>query len=108
MVGEIATPKSGPEKGVITKGGFSLEESLESLKSLISLQSLENGRILVCFSQSEGSLQSLNSPISLEYLEMDFSEKTSFPKKTPFSVLEHQMTNRCALSCMSGVGRVGF
>ena len=25
---------SGPEKGVITKGVFSLEESLESLKSL--------------------------------------------------------------------------
>ena len=25
---------SGPEKGIITKGVFSLEESLESLKSL--------------------------------------------------------------------------
>ena len=34
---------SGPEKGVITKGVFSLEKSLESLKSLNSLESLENG-----------------------------------------------------------------
>ena len=31
---------SGPEKGVITKGVFSLEESLDSLKSLYSLESL--------------------------------------------------------------------
>ena len=41
---------SGTEKGVITKGVFSLEESLESLeslKSLNSLESLENGRILL-------------------------------------------------------------
>ena len=30
---------SGPEKGVITKGVFSLEESLEYLKSLNSLGS---------------------------------------------------------------------
>ena len=30
--------KSGPEKGVITKGVFSLEESLESPKSLDSLE----------------------------------------------------------------------
>ena len=32
---------SGPEKGVITKGVFSLERSLESLKSLNSLESLQ-------------------------------------------------------------------
>ena len=32
---------SGPEKGVITKGVFSFEESLESLKFLDSLESLE-------------------------------------------------------------------
>ena len=44
-----AEPISGPEKGVITKGVFSLEESLESLKSLDSPDSLENGRILLCF-----------------------------------------------------------
>ena len=36
---------SGPEKGVITKGVFSLEESLESLKSL------ENGWVLLYFPQ---------------------------------------------------------
>ena len=54
---------SGPEKGVITKGVFSLEESLESLKSL---ESLENGRILLCFPQSRASLESLNSLESLE------------------------------------------
>ena len=40
---------SGPEKGVITKGVFSLAESLESLKSLDSLESLENGQILLYF-----------------------------------------------------------
>ena len=40
---------SGPEKGVITKGVFSFEESLQSLNSLNSLESLENGRILLCF-----------------------------------------------------------
>ena len=32
------------KKGVITKGVFSLEESLESLKFLNCLESLENGR----------------------------------------------------------------
>ena len=41
-----------------TKGVFSLEESLESLNSL---ESLENGRILLCFPQSGGSLESLES-----------------------------------------------
>ena len=60
---------SGPEKGVITKGVFSLETSLESPKSLDSLESLENGRILLCFSQSGGSLKSLESLNSLESLE---------------------------------------
>ena len=40
---ELSGKESGPEKGVITKGVFSLEESLESLKSLNSLESLENG-----------------------------------------------------------------
>ena len=42
-------PKSGPEKGVITKGVFSLEESLESLESLSSLESLENARSSLVF-----------------------------------------------------------
>ena len=58
--------QSGPEKGVITKGVFSLEGSLESLKSLNALESLEDGRILLCFPQSGGSLESLNSLESLE------------------------------------------
>ena len=61
--------KSGPEKGVITKGVFSLEESLESLKSLDSLESLENGRSLLYFPQSGGSLESLDCLNSLESLE---------------------------------------
>ena len=60
-------PISGKRrKGVITKGVFSLEKSLEPLKSL---ESLENGRGLLCFPQSGGSLktlESLNSPESLE------------------------------------------
>ena len=47
-------------KGVITKGVFSLDESLESQKSL------ENGRIPLYFPQSGGSLESLNSLESLE------------------------------------------
>ena len=68
--------KSGPEKGVITKGVFALEESLKSLESL------ENGLILFCFPQSGGSLESLNS---LESLEMDFSENTLFPNPTYYS-----------------------
>ena len=61
--------KSGPEKGVITKGVFSLEESLESLKSLNSLEFLENYRTLFCFPQSGDSLKSLESLNSLESLE---------------------------------------
>ena len=49
---------TGAEKGVITRGFFSLEESLESLNSL---ESLKNGRILLYFPQSGGSLKSLES-----------------------------------------------
>ena len=52
----------GTRKGVITKGVLSLEESLESPKSLNSLESLENGQILHCFPLSGGSLESLESP----------------------------------------------
>ena len=51
--------RSGPEKGVITKGVFSLEESLECLKCLNSLESPDNGRILLYFPQSVGSLKFL-------------------------------------------------
>ena len=57
---------SGPETGVITKGVFSLEESLDSLKSL---ESLKDGRILLYFPQSGSSLGSLESLNSLESLE---------------------------------------
>ena len=46
-----------PEKGVITKGVFSLEEFLKPLKSLNSLECLDNGRLLLCFPQSVGSLE---------------------------------------------------
>ena len=66
---EKAHELSGPEKGVISKGVFSLEESLESLKSLDSLESLKTGRILLCFPQSWDSLESLESLNSLESLE---------------------------------------
>ena len=41
---------SRPDTGVIAKEVFSLQESLESLNSLASL---ENRRILLCLSQSE-------------------------------------------------------
>ena len=47
---------AGREQGDITKGVFSLHVSLASLKSL---NSLENGRILLWFSQSGDSLESL-------------------------------------------------
>ena len=61
------TNNSGPEKGVITKGVFSLEESLESLNSL---ESLEDGRPVLYSPQSGGSLKSLASlENSLESLE---------------------------------------
>ena len=58
---------SGPEKGVVTKGVFSLAESLESRKSP---NSLENGWFPLCFPQSGGSLKSLESLDSLESLEI--------------------------------------
>ena len=56
------------QKGVITKGVVSLEESLESLNSLNSLESLEYGRILLYFPKSGDSLKSLESLNSLESL----------------------------------------
>ena len=45
----VASNNSGPEKGVITKAVFSSRDSLESQKSL---ESLENGRSLLYFPQS--------------------------------------------------------
>ena len=77
---------SGPEKGVIAKGVFLLEEeSLESLKSRNSLEFPENGRILLCFPQSGSSLESLlNSLNSLEPLENGLFRKDAFSKRPPF------------------------
>ena len=63
---------SETEEGVITKVAFSLEESLVSLKSLNSLQSLENGRIFLCFPQTGDSLEVLESLNSLESLDNGF------------------------------------
>ena len=54
------------KKKVFTKGVFSLEESLEFLTSLNSLESLENSPILLCVPESGGSLKSLESLDSLE------------------------------------------
>ena len=77
--------ESGPEKGVITKGVFSLEKSLESLKSLDSLESLENGRILLYFPQS-GRFSKISriskfSRISRKwtFLKRPLFQKTPFP-----------------------------
>ena len=74
---------SGPEKGVIPKGVFSLEESLESLNYV---ESLENGRILLYFPESGDSLKSLESLNSLESLEKGgLFWKDPLFQKTPFS-----------------------
>ena len=70
------------EKGVITQGVFSVEESLNSPKRLNSLESLENGQIILCFPQSGGSLESLNSLESLgvmDFSEEPFSKRPLFP-----------------------------
>ena len=70
MVAKLQGGKSRDrQKGSLRKGSFPLEESLEFLKSLNSLESLENGRILLCFPLSGGSLESLESLNSLESLE---------------------------------------
>ena len=49
----------------------------EISRSLNSLESLENGRLLLCFPHSGGSLESLDS--------LEFVESGQFLQKTPFS-----------------------
>ena len=80
----FGSAKSGPEKRVITKGVFSLEKSLETLKSLNSLQSLENGRNLLSLPQSGGSLETLESLNSLESPENGLFWKDPFSKRPLF------------------------
>ena len=75
--GHVTIPSCmSPAKGVTTEGVFSLEESLESLKISEdlskSLESPENGRILLCFPHSGGSLESLNFQTSLEKKDFIF------------------------------------
>ena len=60
---------TGETLRVIAKWVFSLEQSLESLISLNSLESLENGRLLLYFPESGGSPESLESLNSFESLE---------------------------------------
>ena len=77
----------GARKRSHTNGVFSLEESLESLISLDSLESLKNSWILLCFPQSGDpleSLESLNSVDSLESLENGFFWKDPFSKRPLF------------------------
>ena len=62
--------------GSLRKGSFSLEESLGSLKSL---DSLENGRITLCLPQSSGSLESLEHGFSWKDT---FSKRPRFPNPT--------------------------
>ena len=76
---------SGLEKGVITKGVFSLQESLESLKSLDSLESLENGPDSPLFSTVWGfSKLSRISKFSRISRKWTFLKRPLF-QKTPFS-----------------------
>ena len=64
-----------------------MEESLESLKSLNSLESQGNGQILLSFPSLGGvsrSLESLNSLESLDSRKWTFLKRPLF-QKTPFS-----------------------
>ena len=92
---------SGTEKGVITKGVFSLEESLESLKSLNSLESLENGRTLFVFHSLGFSRMSRISKFSRISRKSTFLERPPF-QKTPFP------KDPFFWSQFLGVGRVTF
>ena len=75
----VGTGKGGHYKrGLFTRG------------SLNSLESLQNGRILLCFPQSGDPLESLE--ISKFSRKWNFSEKTPFPKDPLFSEPEFQAT----------------
>ena len=76
---------SGPGQGVIKKGVFWLEESLESLRPLHSLESLDSCQILLCLPHSRGSLKSLESLDSLESPENGRFRKGLFSKRPLFS-----------------------
>ena len=86
--GFVSWPLSRPEKGVITKGVLSAEESLESLESLNSLkslESLENGQILLCFPRSRISRIPKFSRMSRKwrlFWKDPFSKRPLFPNPT--------------------------
>ena len=76
-----ADPHGLAEKGVITKGGFSPEKSPESLNSL---ESLENGRILLCFPESGGSLSEGRTwGVGSVVVESAFLGRPDFQSKAP-------------------------
>ena len=93
---EFACPRlnsrlfSGPDKGVITKGVFSLEESLESLRSLDSLEMVGFSFVLqslgVLYKNSRSSKFSRISRISRKWT---FLKRPLF-QKTPFSEPDFQ------------------
>ena len=85
-----STVSTDRKQEIITKGVFSLDESLESPKSL---NSLEDGWTLLCFPQSRGSLESLEFS-----REWNFLKRPLF-QKTPFSDPEfrsRELTEFCA------------
>ena len=86
------------EKGLITKGVFSLEESLVSRKSLNSLESQQKWSDSPLFSTLGGSLESLESPKSLKSLEalknIDIFHKDPFAKKGTFFRSQFPETSR--------------
>ena len=85
------------KEGFITEGVFSLVGSLESVNSL---ESLENGWVLLCFPHSGGSLESLNS---LDSPESGHFWKDPFSKKEPFSDPEKKVEFRLNLGHFQGV-----
>ena len=82
LLSSSPTQKSGPEKGGhYERGLFTGEISKFSGSSRISRK---NGRKLLSFPQSGGSLETLESPNSLESLENGFFWKDPFSKRPLF------------------------